>query len=106
MRSRYAAFALGNWEYLKATQTPPIEPSPTLAWVGLTVHDATEDQVEFTARYLEGDREVSLRERSRFEKKDGRWRYTGGVPNVTARKVGRNEPCPCGSGKKLKACHA
>ena len=20
-------------------------------------------------------------------------------------KVGRNEPCPCGSGKKYKACH-
>ena len=22
------------------------------------------------------------------------------------RKVGRNEPCPCGSGKKYKQCHA
>jgi uncharacterized protein YecA (UPF0149 family) len=21
------------------------------------------------------------------------------------RKVGRNEPCPCGSGKKYKMCH-
>ena len=21
------------------------------------------------------------------------------------RKVGRNEPCPCGSGKKFKVCH-
>ena len=21
------------------------------------------------------------------------------------RKVGRNEPCPCGSGKKYKQCH-
>jgi preprotein translocase subunit SecA len=20
-------------------------------------------------------------------------------------KVGRNDPCPCGSGKKFKACH-
>jgi uncharacterized protein YecA (UPF0149 family) len=28
---------------------------------------------------------------------------------VTARpesKVGRNDPCPCGSGKKFKKCHA
>lgn len=26
--------------------------------------------------------------------------------HVTRRaKVGRNEPCPCGSGKKLKKCH-
>jgi preprotein translocase subunit SecA len=23
----------------------------------------------------------------------------------TERKVGRNEPCPCGSGKKYKQCH-
>ena len=22
-----------------------------------------------------------------------------------SRKVGRNEPCPCGSGKKFKHCH-
>ncbi|MBM3926264.1 MAG: hypothetical protein FJ320_09845 [SAR202 cluster bacterium] len=22
------------------------------------------------------------------------------------RKIGRNEPCPCGSGKKYKKCHA
>ncbi|WP_373690902.1 SEC-C metal-binding domain-containing protein, partial [Endozoicomonas sp. SESOKO4] len=22
-----------------------------------------------------------------------------------SRKVGRNEPCPCGSGKKYKQCH-
>ena len=45
---------------------------------------------------------------------------TGGQPNAqqgdtqtaqkvepvrVARKVGRNEPCPCGSGKKYKHCH-
>jgi preprotein translocase subunit SecA len=34
-----------------------------------------------------------------------------GVPSgglgvsATKRKVGRNEPCPCGSGKKYKLCH-
>jgi preprotein translocase subunit SecA len=30
----------------------------------------------------------------------------GGRTVVAARKVGRNEPCPCGSGKKYKKCHA
>jgi preprotein translocase subunit SecA len=37
---------------------------------------------------------------------------TAGAPNATpqaqratGKKVGRNEPCPCGSGKKYKACH-
>jgi len=28
----------------------------------------------------------------------------GGTKTVAARKVGRNEPCPCGSGKKYKKC--
>jgi len=27
------------------------------------------------------------------------------VPLVRGRKIGRNEPCPCGSGKKYKHCH-
>jgi len=27
------------------------------------------------------------------------------APVVAESKVGRNEPCPCGSGKKFKACH-
>ena len=27
------------------------------------------------------------------------------TPIVAAPKVGRNDPCPCGSGKKYKNCH-
>jgi preprotein translocase subunit SecA len=31
---------------------------------------------------------------------------TGGpVKQATSDKVGRNDPCPCGSGKKYKRCH-
>ncbi len=26
-------------------------------------------------------------------------------PIIAEKKVGRNEPCPCGSGKKFKQCH-
>jgi preprotein translocase subunit SecA len=29
----------------------------------------------------------------------------GTAPRVTGDKVGRNDPCPCGSGKKFKKCH-
>ena len=29
----------------------------------------------------------------------------GNGPRVTGDKVGRNDPCPCGSGKKYKKCH-
>jgi preprotein translocase subunit SecA len=27
------------------------------------------------------------------------------APSRGAPKVGRNDPCPCGSGKKFKQCH-
>ena len=106
MRSRYTAFARGLWDYLAATQTAPLQPGQTFTWVGLTVHEAVGDEVEFTARYLDADRLVSLSERSRFERSDGRWRYVSGSPSLSSRRLGRNEPCPCGSGRKLKACHA
>ena len=29
----------------------------------------------------------------------------GTAPRVTGEKVGRNDLCPCGSGKKFKKCH-
>ena len=25
--------------------------------------------------------------------------------NIVSKKIGRNSPCPCGSGKKYKFCH-
>jgi uncharacterized protein YecA (UPF0149 family) len=33
--------------------------------------------------------------------------YAGqnGLPRKVFGKVGRNDPCPCGSGKKFKQCH-
>jgi uncharacterized protein YchJ len=43
-------------------------------------------------------------------KEDDQWFYVDGdtkgdSPPVTRNiKVGRNEPCPCGSGKKFKKC--
>jgi preprotein translocase subunit SecA len=30
---------------------------------------------------------------------------SAGDASATGGKVGRNEPCPCGSGKKYKKCH-
>jgi uncharacterized protein YecA (UPF0149 family) len=29
---------------------------------------------------------------------------TVAAPRVTRQKIGRNKPCPCGSGKKFKKC--
>jgi SEC-C motif-containing protein len=46
-----------------------------------------------------------------FRKHGNRWVFVDGQivngPPVrrTEPRVGRNEPCPCGSGKKYKKCH-
>ncbi|MBT4163104.1 MAG: preprotein translocase subunit SecA, partial [Gammaproteobacteria bacterium] len=59
-------------------------------------------------------REEEARARLNFEKASGSAMQEDGAlgepesqtPFVRRdRKVGRNEPCPCGSGKKYKACH-
>ncbi len=109
MRSRYSAYALGNGDYLAATQRAPFDATRLnagLVWVGLQIHEASTDVVEFTAQYLAGDRLGVLRERSSFVQVNGRWIYTDGEPSLTETKVERNQACPCGSGKKFKACHA
>lgn len=68
-----------------------------------------EGVVEFQAVYTrKGLRDVH-HETAVFKKIDGKWLYSSGNLKTTTvvrdgRKVGRNEPCPCGSGKKYKAC--
>ena len=47
-------------------------------------------------RYQHADQEVALAEANADQKAQ---------PVRAARKVGRNDPCPCGSGKKYKQCH-
>jgi len=38
-------------------------------------------------------------------KKDGAASVASNAPAIRKEEVGRNEPCPCGSGKKFKKCH-
>ena len=65
--------------------------------------------VEFEATYTQkGIRDVH-HETGLFKKINGEWLYSVGyVKAMTVvregRKIGRNEPCPCGSGKKYKQC--
>lgn len=118
MRSRYSAFAVGDGAYLVATQAKPGDAEAlgswgkSVLWLGLeiTARQAggladDEGIVAFVARYLEGGAECRLVERSRFDRAQGRWRYRDGVGQSTRRALGRNDRCPCGSGKKLKSCH-
>jgi SEC-C motif-containing protein len=83
MRSRYAAYALGELGYVFRTWHPrtrpeSIEPEPGLTWTGLTVLAATEDEVEFEAAYERAGVPGRLHERSRFERRRGRWVYVDG----------------------------
>ena len=49
--------------------------------------------------------EKARRERyKRYEREDSNYSAIDKQRPVSARKVGRNEPCPCGSGKKYKKC--
>ena len=117
MRSRYSAFANDNRDYLIASWHPATRPEKLqleqeMEWGGLSIEQTLKGQpgdssgvVQFCARYRHGGVPGELRERSRFEQIDGRWYYLDGesMPSQTP-KVGRNQPCPCGSGKKFKRC--
>jgi SEC-C motif-containing protein len=67
--------------------------------------------VEFVARYKLRGVGVQHRERAVFRKHGERWVFVDGQmvnsPPVkrTDPRTGRNDPCPCGSGKKYKRCH-
>lgn len=126
MRSRYTAFALGDERYLLDTWDPTHRPArldlkgDRTEWLGLRIVSCEaggetdiEGRVQFIARFrLRGNEQV-LCEDSRFRKEADRWLYVDGQmadtpgPAATAAArptVGRNEPCPCGSGQKFKRC--
>ena len=85
----------------------------SLNWDGKTGQSSfsKEDEaiVEFEATYTQkGIRDIH-HEIAGFRKIDGEWLYSEGLLRPTTvvregKKVGRNEPCPCGSGKKYKQC--
>lgn len=122
MRSRYSAYVLSNDEYLGKTWLEATRPgdldmtsdSPD-QWNGLEIIEAvqggindTKGEVEFIARFTVNGKTGQLHERSSFVKEKGIWYYQNGEsvnqPSKNKKKVGRNTPCPCGSGKKYKKC--
>ena len=106
MRSRYSAYVLGYWNYLRESWHPKTRPSrvsPTdTDWLGLTIVKTTANSVEFIAGFREGSKVMLLHETSRFELVDGHWCYLDGRCDIT--EAGRNSSCPCGSGVKTKRC--
>lgn len=113
MRSRYSAFVLELAGYLKTTWHESTRPqsldlSESPQWVSLQIVSADESDddgvVHFRAVYRAGKGWGYLEERSRFIREGGRWYYVSGDTREGALKPGRNDVCPCGSGKKYKAC--
>lgn len=114
MRSRYSAFVMGNIPYLLAswderTRPAELDLPPDTRWTGLVVHESgtagDEGFVLFTARFRESSQWGELSERSRFRRtSDGHWRYLDGDARFEELRPGRNDECPCGSGRKFKKC--
>jgi len=127
MRSRYTAHVKAEIDYIvdttEAGQRDKVDRKQVAAWsknaqwLGLeivqTQAGGPEDEtgtVEFTARYRQKAKRMDHREVAEFKKNDGRWFFVDGrapTPEQAIRpgpKVGRNDPCPCGSGKKYKKC--
>jgi SEC-C motif domain protein len=127
MRSRYSAYVIGAIDYLHETLHPDYRSDHDQAatrrwaeesiWLGLEIlatekgGEGDEDGiVEFVAGYKEKGMARRYHERSRFRREGERWYYVDGEvqrPGTYVQehvKVGRNDPCPCGSGKKYKKC--
>lgn len=123
MRSRYTAYAERNIGYLLRTWHPStrpsvLDPATMPDWCSLEIVRTErggagdeEGLVEFVATALLGKRLCKLHEASRFVREGGQWYYldgdmTGAGESVEAdtAKVGRNDPCSCGSGRKFKKC--
>ncbi|UBV43865.1 hypothetical protein LAJ19_06525 [Deinococcus taeanensis] len=84
MRSRYAAYALGDAEYVQRTWHVHTRPGTLdlrdgTRYVGLRVDSSGDDWVSFTAQLkLPDGQKYVLRERSRFVQVDGAWVYLDG----------------------------
>ena len=120
MRSRYTAYVRREFDHIERTQVPgdfdraeAEKAADAVEWLGLdvrkTVIDGDTGTVEFAARFRHTGREALHHELSRFRLEDGGWLYVDGdlnpkQPPRRVEKIGRNDPCPCGSGKKHKKC--
>lgn len=127
MRARYTAYVKHAIDFIidtceKSDKVAEIDRKATedwsnkSTWHGLKILRTekgnatdTEGVVEFEAIYtLKGLRDVH-HETAYFKKIGDEWLYSVGNLKTTTvvregKKIGRNDPCPCGSGKKYKHC--
>ncbi len=127
MRARYTAYTQVNMDFIKDTHDPSTRKKTNMdenqAWAEQTNWKELEilntkkggpddswGQVEFKAHFDSQGESGTHHEVSEFNKKGGRWFFTDGKAPESFQivndgpKVGRNDPCICGSGKKYKKC--
>ena len=127
MRSRYTAYVKGHIDYISETthksglsdfdEEASRRWSRESEWQGLEILSSSEGretddegEVEFIARYKQNGEEEAHHEKAIFKRAHGKWFFFDGKvvgPETYIRpdpKIGRNAPCPCGSGKKFKKC--
>lgn len=131
MRARYSAYAQKNMAFIDQTQImlegetfnqdDALKWAEGSEWKGMKVvstKKGTESDntgiVEFEAHYKDkaSGKELVHKETALFEKSGSNWKFKDG--NIAGAqpikrlepKVGRNDPCSCGSGKKSKKCCA
>jgi len=126
MRARYSSYAVCDVDFLYNSSGPDVraefdrktieEWSRSATWSGMEILseerggiDDEDGVVSFVAHYSAKGQVCEHRETSYFKKIEGEWRFIDG--QIESRpfrreepKIGRNDPCPCGSGKKYKKC--
>ena len=125
MRARYSAHVKVEVDFIYDTTHPDYREeydhkgTKTWAekseWHGLEIVSTTDGgpkdekgEVEFIARFRDKDGVRSHHERGQFARKRKKWLFTEGImvksKPLSVTKIGRNDPCSCGSGKKYKKC--
>ncbi len=125
MRARYSAYVRLQTDYLFETTHPDHrrgydregtrEWAESAEWEGLEILGSqrggagdSDGEVEFIARYRLKGTQHEHHELAHFKREQGNWYFTEGPmvkpKPLSVNKIGRNEPCPCGSGVKYKKC--
>lgn len=124
LQARYQAHVKADVDFIVASTHPEMREKldqgviqnwcKQAEWLGYQVEEEIIESdkafLTFLLRYEEASKAFNHYEKAEFRKLEDKWYYYDSSfpkPKTFKRedeKVGRNDPCPCGSGKKNKKC--